>query len=29
MHDKSETLQQFWLKHAKGVGVEQPSMALL
>jgi predicted metal-dependent HD superfamily phosphohydrolase len=29
MHDKSETLQQFWLKHAKGVGVERPSMPLL
>jgi predicted metal-dependent HD superfamily phosphohydrolase len=29
MHHKNETLQQFWLKHAKGVGVEQPSMPLL
>jgi len=29
MHYTNETLQQSWLKHAKGVGVEQPSMPLL
>ena len=29
MHDTHETLQQHWLKHAKGVDIEQPSMPLL
>lgn len=29
MHDTRETLQQLWLKHAKGIGIEKPTMPLL
>jgi predicted metal-dependent HD superfamily phosphohydrolase len=29
MHEPHETLQQLWLKHARGIGIEAPSMALL
>jgi predicted metal-dependent HD superfamily phosphohydrolase len=29
MPDARETLQQLWLKHAKGIGTETPSMSLL
>jgi predicted metal-dependent HD superfamily phosphohydrolase len=29
MHDARETLQQLWLKHAKGIGIEKPTMPLL
>jgi len=29
MNEPHETLQQLWLKHARGIGIEAPSMALL
>lgn len=29
MHDARETLQQLWLKHAKGIGIDKPTMPLL
>jgi predicted metal-dependent HD superfamily phosphohydrolase len=29
MRDTRETLQQVWLKHAKGIGIERPTMPLL
>ena len=29
MHDARETLQQLWLKHARGIAIEKPTMALL
>jgi len=29
MNDKHETLQQLWLKHVRGIGVDKPSMRLL
>ena len=29
MHDARETLQQLWLKYAKAIGIDKPSMPLL
>jgi predicted metal-dependent HD superfamily phosphohydrolase len=29
MHDARETLQQLWLKHARGIGIDRPTMSLL
>jgi hypothetical protein len=29
MSDSRETQQQLWLKHAKGAGIEKPTMTLL
>jgi len=29
MNENHETLQQLWLKHTRGIGVEEPSMQLL